>query len=205
MKKILLLTLAVAIFATTSCGEKAREAKEAMNAMKQLSESVDDMEKAAKKAEEKQKEREASGNTEAMHQDELFDMLPQSAAGWTYNEDAMEKMKMNEISTAKVGFKNGDAWATITVMDYPATHWAAAAAFFMAIEMENAEEKLSKIKTGDEDIVGIEHIYKKNDKTELIYGVGSRFLINIETQGTGGKDEAYKLAELIPMKKMKNM
>ncbi len=201
MKRTSILGVALCFFiALSSCGEKAQEMKDAMDAVKNLSENADEMQKKNADVSKRREERKAKGDTLAIHYKELQAFLPASINGYTSEEPSGESINMAgaSYSTAKRRYTSANGGEVeVEILDYnqnPGLYELVTAMWAMGFSTDNDNEST---KTFDPKLpysAGIEHLYKKDKRSELTYAIGGRFVINVKANNQTSNDFTKSVA-----------
>jgi len=213
MKKLIYITLPFALmFSLPSCGGKSEEVTEEQvekpsNPLEALENLAEDAKEGQDAADKKIAERKATGDTLAMHYEELIKYLPGEIA--YYNRGEPNGTSMNQpgvsFSSADVRYTNDqDEEIHITIIDYNQAYGmytAATALWAMGMSVDTPEEKTQGVKFEGE-ISGWEEFNKKTGRTVLTLGVGYRFWVRIEADGQKDTENVKAIAKKIDLKKL---
>ncbi len=207
------VTIGMIVFALclTSCGQKVDEAAEALKNMNSISESADEMQKTQNVYEKRRADRKAKGDTLALASAELKKFLPSEIDGYTAAEAESQSMDMEGMSwsiVSKEFTKDDGTRIKVTITDYNASEsmWGAATMMFaIKWSVDNADESSMTIQTNNTMINGHERFGKKDKNATLTYGLGGRFLLQIEGSKQTSTDFVKAVASRIDMQKMAGM
>lgn len=191
----------------TGCGGKMEEAAQAMKNLETMAESAEDAQKNQDVVSKRREERRAKGDTVAMSTDELKAYLPGDISGYKAGEPETSSTEMEGFSFAQAtrSYKRDDgATVKVDLTDYnssEAGYAGMAMLFAMKWRVDNAQETSGTFQTGDPFINGHERYDKTSKNSTLVYGLGGRFILNIEAEK---QDIAFarSVAEKIDLKKL---
>ncbi|MCX6140469.1 MAG: hypothetical protein NTX15_06525 [Candidatus Kapabacteria bacterium] len=194
-----------------SCGGKLDEAAEAMKNIQSVAESADNVQASQDAFTKRREERKAKGDTLSISTDELKKFLPGDIDGYTASEPETQSMDMEGLSwsvASKEWKKVDGSTLKVTITDYNATEamWGAATIMFaMKWSTDNATETSKTIQTDDQFING--HMrYGKQDKSATVtFGLGGRFVLQVDGSNQSSADFARSIAERVDMKKLASM
>lgn len=201
MKYTLVLVLAAIGLIISSCGGKMDEAAEAMSNLKSIAESGENIEKTQGVLEQRRTKRRASGDTLAMDTEKLKQYLPSGIDGYDANEAESNSVEMPGMSWSVVNrtyTKPDGSTVKITLTDYNASEvgWAGMSAMFaIKWKVDNASETSRTIQTDNPLINGHERLGKQDGSVALTYGLGGRFILQIEVSNQNGFDFARSVAQ----------
>lgn len=171
-----------------------------LEAFSNLKEAGEKMEEKLKESEEKMEKRRESGDTLAMHYEELMKYLPEEIDGYTREEPTGGSVNYMNVSysnaEAKYTKDNGD-YIKVSLVDYNMAYGlyqGATAMWATGMSIDNTEEKANGIKLGD-DIAGWEVYRKKAHNATLTLGLGARFLLGVEANNQDGTEFVKDVAK----------
>lgn len=194
-----------------SCGEKLDEATEAMKNLQTVAESADNVQASQDAFAKRREERKAKGDTLSISTDELKKFLPGDIDGYTASEPETESMEMEGLSwsVASKEWKKADgSTIKVTITDYNATEamWGAATIMFaMKWSVDNASETSKTIQTDDTFINGHMRYGKQDKSSSVTFGLGGRFVLQVECSNQTSAEFARSVAERVDMKKLASM
>lgn len=191
----------------TGCGGKIDEAAQAMKSLETMAESAEEAQANQDVVSKRREERKAKGDTLTMPADELKAYLPGEIAGYTAADAETSSTQIEGFSFAQATrmYKRADG-ATVKV---ELTDWNSSDAgyagmsllFAMKWSVDNAQETSGTFQTGDPMINGHERYDKTTKNSTVVYGLGGRFVLNIEAE----KQDitfARSVAEKVNLKKL---
>ncbi|HLP28363.1 MAG TPA: hypothetical protein VK147_06960 [Candidatus Didemnitutus sp.] len=194
-----------------SCGEKVDEAAEAMSNMKSIAETADEAQKTQDVLTKRREERRAKGDTLALAPDEIKKFLPGDIDGYKAEEPETQSMDMQGMSwsvASKEYRKDDGSTVKVTITDYNATAdmWAGATMMFaIKWSVDNATETSKTIQTDDPYVNGHERFGKQDKSAAITYGLGGRFLLQIEGTNQTNTEFLKSIASRMDLKKMAGM
>lgn len=206
-----IIGISAAALMLAACGEKVDEAAEAMSNLKSIAESADDAQKTQDVLAKRQEERRAKGDTLALAPDEIKKFLPGDLDGYKAEEPETQSMDMQGMSwsvASKEYRKDDGSTVKVTITDYNATTemWAGATMMFaIKWSVDNATESSKTIQTDDPYINGHERFGKQDKNATITYGLGGRFLLQIEGSNQSNTDFLKSIASRMDLKKMASM
>jgi len=208
----LLIGSCLALATACSC-ERLQEAKQAVDNVKNLAEAAETMTEELKEAEERLEERKASGDTMAIHYEELAKFLPESFGGYEKSGEldggTTTAPGMGSYSNVSQRYENGDGdQLSISITDYNAAYTlftTVMGVYAAGFEMDNTREQLKGFELND-DVRGWTVYHKKDGDVELYAGVADRFHIAVEAENQDGIDMVMEVAtEVVPIKDLLDM
>lgn len=215
MKRVLVVTLAFAMIAFLSCGEKFDELKQVAEMVEKAPDMAQNIEKSTNEAEKRLEERRAKGDTLAVNFSELLKYLPESLEGYTAEKPEGQTTNTQgfSLSTAKRVFykENADGYSdyvTMELADYNQGYGLYAAMTIwvsMGMSIESTEGWQKTFDTGIDGVYGLEDYKHEGKRTTLTYSIGYRFYLTISVDNVEGTDFAKNLAKKIDMKALAKM
>ncbi len=209
---ILLFLIIGAFFIFGSCQETTQNVKNLNEFSKTLKDLGEQLEKGAEELSEKNKARKAKGDTVAIHYNKLKEYLP-SISGYTIDGEpdgqisGAQGLSYSQL-TAKYKSNNGKEKVKVTLVDYNAAlplYTLATAALKSNFFIENNRETTKGIDLGIEGVAGMKTIKKKDKKSNVILGVGDRFMVSIEASGQAEQEFAVSVAKKMKLKELAGM
>ena len=207
------LFLCFLIFANACSCERFKEAKQAVNNVKNLADAAEEMQESVQQAEDRMEERKKSGDTLAIHYEELAEFLPGSFQGYEPVGDMQGGTTttpgMGSYSNVSQDYENaaGDR-LSVSIVDYNAAYALYStimAAYVSGFEIDNTEEHIKGFKLSD-DVKGWTVHKKKQNRAEAYTGVSDRFHITVEADNQNGIDFVMDVStEEIPVDKLAKM
>ena len=207
MKKLLLITLSIAMLAA-ACKGKSSKKDSPIESLGDLKDYANKVEKETNASTSKWEERRAKGDTLAMPYADLEAYLPDISG---YDKDGGPKGSQTAIpgmgswSQAAQEYKTGDKQIKVEIMDYNAAFQAFSAAtamFKMGYSMEDDSKKQGSVDLGTKDVVAYQTIYKNDPRGELTLIAGDRFLIQIESRGSNDPQLLSSVAKSIKLSEL---
>lgn len=192
-----------------ACGGEMKEAAEGLNNLKNIAESAGDVQKNVDAAQKKQQERRAKGDTLALSYEELGKLLV-DVSGTTAEEPTGESVGsvMGSWSMARRTYTKGSQSFEVVITDYNASSVAfagATAIFAINMSSDNPEKKSATFRTDDPTVNGFAEYYKKENRATILWGIGSRFILNLTAKGVSSAEEAKDFAKNFNLKKLSAM
>lgn len=184
---------AVAAFVVAACGEKVSETAEALKNIQSVASSADDAQKATEALTRRMEERRAKGDTATIPYADLQKMLG-DVSGWTGEEPGGESVTISgaSMSSASRVYRNGSKEMTVKLTDYNGNGFRYAALtgmFALVMSTDNAEKSESTFRGANEFINGFASFYKKEQRASVTWGLGGRFVLQIDGTGVSSADE----------------
>lgn len=207
--KTLIASSIVAGMMLTACGGEVQEAAEGLSNLQKIAESADEMQKSADIAQKRMGERRAKGDTLAMPYEQLGAYLV-DVSGMTAEPVSGESVStvMGSWSHAKRTYTSGGKSFNVELSDYNGAtggYAAATAIFALNMSSDSPEKKTGTFQTGDPMINGYAEYYKKEQRSSVTWGIGSRFLLVINADGVSSSDEVLSFAKQFDLKKLSAM
>jgi hypothetical protein len=184
---------------------------QAMEAMKTMSESAKDNEQTSNILEKRRQERRAKGDTIALATDKLVAFLPASLDGYQAEEPETSSMEVPGMSTTTASrtFTSADKGnVKVTLTDFngaEGSYGIQALMFSIKIRTENKDMMSGTFQTNNELINGHEEFNKNSKNVTVIYGLGGRFILNIEADNQSGTEWAKGVANRMDINNLANM
>lgn len=191
MKYVAIAVLACSAL-VVSCGDKFDEMKKGLDAAKQVSKNVEKMADEQSDAKKVYEARKAKGDTVAKPYKELQAMLPTSIAGFKSEaEPSGAQQTMGEYSYSNaaqnwVSESNPASKLVVTVNDWGGGERAysmASMAFAMSIEMEDATQRIQKLKLDAPMTNGILTYNKQSHDVSAMAGSQYRYILTVTMNG----------------------
>ncbi|MDZ4745332.1 MAG: hypothetical protein SGJ05_04945 [bacterium] len=191
----------------TGCGGKLDEAAQGLKSMENLAESAKDAQATQDVVEKRREERRAKGDTVSLPVEELKAYLPADISGYTAEEPETSSTDMPGFSFSQASrvYRRADgATIKLQLTDYnngTMGYASMGAIFGMKWRVDNKDETSGTFQTGDPMINGHERFEKSTKNTTLMYGLGGRFILNVEAEK---QDVAFarSVAEKVDLKKL---
>lgn len=197
-------------FVLTGCGGKVDEASQAMKNLETMAESAKDVESTQNVIDKRREERRAKGDTIAMPTDQLKGYLPNDIAGYKAGEPETSSTEMQGMSFAQATrtyTREDGSTIRVQLTDYNGSALGyAGMAFVFSLKMrnDNAQETSGTFQTGNPMINGFEKFDKVSKNSTLTYGLGGRFILNIDAE----KQDiafAHSVGEKVDLNKLAGM
>jgi hypothetical protein len=212
MMKYFFLVFVAGVLAT-GCGEKAKEMGQAMDNIKNIAENAEKIQSQQSDVQKLRDERRAKGDTLAIAYKDLQAYLPASVDGYTAMEPTGESVNMMGMSYSTCGRRftkqgaNGEESVDITLMDYnsqAALYDGVVLIWGAGITIDNDSETMKSLKTDLPYSAAMEHYWKKEKRSEVIYALGGRFLLTIKADNQNSVDQAKNIANAMKLSELAN-
>lgn len=205
MKTLLALIMGGVVL--TGCGGKLDEAAQAMKNLETVAESAEEAQKSQDVVAKRREERKAKGDTLAMPTDELKTYLPGDISGYKAGEPETSSTQMEGFSfsqATRTYTRDDGATIRVQLTDYNSSEMGyagMASLFALKWSTDNAQETSGTFQTGDPFINGHERYDKTSKNSTIVYGLGGRFILNIDAEKQDIKF-ARSVAEKVDLKKL---
>lgn len=200
---------AVAAFVVSACGEKVSETAEALRNIQSVASSAEQAQKSTDALTKRMEERRAKGDTLTIPYAELQKMLG-DVSGWTGDAPGGESVAIPgaSMSTASRVYRNGSKEMTVKLTDYNGNGFSYAALtgmFSLSLSTDNAEKSESTFRGANDFISGFQSYYKKEHRASVTWGLGGRFVLQIDASGVTSTDEVKAFAQHFNPEKLASM
>ncbi len=207
-------TLALAlIFTIFACGGKEKEAKQDAESPENMTEAIEDLNNEMEEIKEEMEERQASGDTEVLHYEELAKFLPDSFKGYKKSDDmdggTTTIPGSGAFSSVSQQYENSNGdYVNVAIIDYFATQMmltAAMAAYNTGMTIDTPDMLMKGFKISD-DVKGWQQLEKDEKISHTIVSVANRFYVAVEADNQGNTDLTNSVVEdEIDLKKLASM
>jgi len=207
MKKVYnLFVVTVLTFVFTSCGE-TEKAENKETSKDSLEKSIKDVKQATEDLENIAEGLKSVGGGEPIHYKDLQKFLPQSIGGYQMEdpEGATLNMQGFSVSSADAEYTSdaGD-YVRISILDYNAAislFQMSTAMWKMGITIDSDDE-YAKAFSLNNDVSGWETFDKRNNKANVVAGIGNRLLITVEANNQSDSEKAKDILASMNLKSM---
>ncbi len=210
IKTTFFIGLSVMIY---QCGGKVKETKDAFTNLKNISEAAETMAEEMEEANEAIEKRRESGDTIAMHYEELAKYLPESVDDYQKSGDldggTTSMPGTGSFSNVTQRYKNSDGdELKITILDYNAAQMmfmTTMAAYASGFSIDTPDSMIKGLEISD-NIKGWQELEKKRKEAKSVVGIAQRFYVEVEADNQENTDftntvlkdeiDIFELAEL---------